>query len=205
MSITCTLYRATEDEIDRLIEDPATVGSFLDPDSAFALPVKTVRLKGLAGVILRLFPITITEVDSEAAERAREPVMDNPDRSIDIDKGWHGLHFLFTGTVDEGEEPACYLVRGGEDLDDEGQARALRPKQVRRFAEYLSALTPAELTRRYDPERMTNLEIYPDAIWMRPSSPDDSPLQWLLGCFSDVQRFTHRAAAANDGVIVNIA
>ncbi len=33
----------------------------------------------------------------------------------------------------------------------------------------------------------------------------DSPLQWLLGCFSDVQRFMDRAASANDGVIVNIA
>ncbi len=42
-------------------------------------------------------------------------------------------------------------------------------------------------------------------IWKQPSSPDDSPLQWLLGCFSDVQRFMDRAAAANDGVIVNIA
>src|SRR5258706_13901452 len=205
MSITSNLYRARGDESARLMGGPATVGSLLDSDSALALPVKTVRLKGLAGLILRLFPLTITEVDSEAAGRSREPVMDNPDRSIDIDKGWHGLHFLFTGTVDEGEEPACYFVRGGEDLDDEGQARALRPKQVRRFAEYLSALSPAELTRRYDPQRMTKLKIYPDAFWMRPSSPDDSPLQWLLGCFSDVRRFTHRAAAANDGVIVNTA
>jgi hypothetical protein len=204
MGITCALYRATEDEIDRLIEDPATVGSFLNPDDALALPVKTVRLKGLAGLILRLFPITITEVVSEPTERASVPVID-PDRSIDIEKGWHGLHFLFTGTAEEGEEPACYLLRGGEDLDDEGQARALRPNQVRRFAEYLSTLTPAELTRRYDSERMTKLEIYPDSIWMRPSSPDDSPLQWLLTCFSDVQWFMDRAATANDGVIVNIA
>jgi hypothetical protein len=30
---------------------------------------------------------------------------------------------LFTGTADGGEEPACYLVRGGENLDDEGHAR----------------------------------------------------------------------------------
>jgi hypothetical protein len=204
MGIACTLYRATESEIDRLIEDPATVGSFLDPGDAFALPEKPVRLKGLAGLILRLLPGTITEVASGPADLAGVPVMD-PDRSIDIEKGWHGLHFLLTGTADEGEEPACYLVSGGEHLDDEGQTRALRPNQVRRFAEYLSTLTPAELTRRYDPVRMTKLEIYPDAIWMRPSSPDGSPLQWLLGCFSDVQRFMDRAAAANNGVIVNIA
>jgi hypothetical protein len=35
---------------------------------------------------------------------------------VDIDKGWHGLHFLFTGTADGGEERACYLVRGGEEI-----------------------------------------------------------------------------------------
>jgi hypothetical protein len=99
----------------------------------------------------------------------------DPDRSIDIDKGWHGLHFLFTGTADSGDEPGCYLVRGGEDLDDEGQARALRPAQVRRFDEYLSMLNPAELTRRYDPARVAQqLEIYPDAIWARPAPAEDS-------------------------------
>jgi Domain of unknown function (DUF1877) len=206
MGMTCTLCRATEDEINRLIEDPAAVRSFLDPNAVGVPQVKTVRLKGLAGLILRLFPITITEVasESEPAEGAPAPMMD-PDRSIDIEKGWHGLHFLFTGTADEGEEPACYLVRGGEDLDDEGQTRALRANQVRRFAEYLSALTPGELTRRYDPERMTKLEIYPDVIWMRSPSPGDSPLEWLLECFSEVRRFMDRAAAAECGVIIDIS
>jgi hypothetical protein len=94
-------------------------------------------------------------------------------------------------------------VRGGEDLDDEGQARALRPQQVRGFAEYLSALTPAELERRYDPARMTALKIYPE-IWTRPAAPGEDPLHWLLQYFADVQTFMNKAAAAGDGVIVHI-
>src|SRR5262245_25984654 len=129
--MTCTLCRATEDDINRLIEEPAAVRRFLEGDGAGAPEVRTVRLKGLTGLVLRLLPITITEVVPERAADA-SPATD-PDRLIDIGKGWHGLHFLFTGSADDGEEPGCFLVRGGEDLDDNGQARALRPHQVRRF------------------------------------------------------------------------
>jgi hypothetical protein len=203
MGMTCTLYRATQAEIDHLLEEPAAVANFLDPDDGSAPRVRSVRPTGLLGLALRVFPITITEVVYDPREDVVPRVID-PDRSIDIDKGWHGLHFLFTGTADSGDEPACYLLRGGEDLDDEGQARALRPDQVRRFAEYLSTLNPAELTRRYDPARMAKLEIYPDAIWARLAPAEDSPREWLLECFSDLQRFIGRVAAANDGVVVHI-
>jgi hypothetical protein len=203
VGLTCALYRATGAELERIIEDPATLDSFIEGVEGPPLPVRTVRMKGLLGLVLRLFPITITEVDSSAANSAQARMPD-PDRTVDIEKGWHGLHFLFTGTDDTGEEPACYLVRGGEDLDDEGQARALRPQQVRGFADYLSALTPAELERRYDPARMTALKIYPE-IWKRPAVSGDDPLHWLLQCFAEVQTFMNRAAAEGDGVIVHIA
>ena len=33
---------------------------------------------------------------------------------VDLDKVWHGIHFLLTGSAWEGEEPLCYLVNGGE-------------------------------------------------------------------------------------------
>jgi hypothetical protein len=204
MGVTCSLHRATESDIERLLADLDAVVSFLDPDDGSAPRVREVRPKGFLGWLLRLTPITISEVvpESEGGARLHPP---DPDRSIDIEKGWHGLHFLFTGMADEGEEPACYFIRGGEDLDDEGHSRALRPHQVRRFSEYLSALTPAELARRYDPERMTKLKIYPDVIWSRPTEPGNSPLEWLTECFADVRQFISKAAASNDGVIINIS
>lgn len=202
MGMTCTLQRAAAHEIDRLREDPAALRSFLGFDDASAPRVRPVRLQGLAGLLLRLLPVEITEVAPASDDRAAPPAPD-ADRRLDIDKAWHGLHFLLTGTADEGEEPASHLLRGGEPLDDEGEVRALQPPEVRRFAEHLSALTPARLARRYDPERMTRLEIYPAAIWMQ-ASPDTSPLEWLTECFVDVQRFVNAAAAADDGLIIHI-
>jgi hypothetical protein len=203
MGMTCTVYRVTDDEIDHLLEEPAALANLLDPDDASAPHVRTVRPKGLLGLALRLLPVTITEVVPDPRADAVPRVVGR-DRSVDIDKAWHGLHFLFTGTADGGEEPACYLVRGGEDLDDEGEARALRPDQVRRFAEYLSTVDAAALSRRYDPARMKTLEIYPEAIWTRHAPDEDSPEEWLLECFADLRRFISQAAAAHDGVIVHI-
>jgi hypothetical protein len=43
MGMTCTVYRATDEEIDRLLEEPAGLADFLDPDDASALRVRTVR------------------------------------------------------------------------------------------------------------------------------------------------------------------
>ena len=202
MGLTCSLHRASEAEIKRLLAAPDAVAAFLYPEDG--PQVKEVRLKGVLGWLLRLTPIKIEEVvpDSDRGAAARPP---DPDRSIDIDRGWHGLHFLFTGTANEGDEPACYFVRGGEDLDGDGHARALRPDQVRRFAAYLDTLTPAELSRRYDPARMTKLQIYPDVIWNRPFAPDESPLGWLTGCYAEVRQFVKGVAISGDGLIINIS
>ena len=45
--------------------------------------------------------------------------------------------------------------------------RLLDVDQVREIDAFLQSLSRDELTRRCDARRMTELEIYPDAIWMR--------------------------------------
>lgn len=35
-----------------------------------------------------------------------------------LDKAWHGLHFLFTGTAWEGDPPLNFLVSGGREIGD---------------------------------------------------------------------------------------
>jgi hypothetical protein len=80
----------------------------------------------------------------------------------------------------------------------------LRPDQVRRFSQYLSALEADDLARRYDPARMTRLEIYPDAIWKQKVEPGESPLEWLMACFEEVRQFLDKAAAARDCVIISV-
>ena len=200
--MTCALYRATANEIERLRADPSALDELLDPGSASAPRVRQVQPGGLLGLILRILPVSVTEVVPESEEAPRPLPARHSDHVVDIEKGWHGLHFLFTGTAFEGDEPACFLVRGGEDIGDEGHVRMLTVEQTQRFSEFLATHTREQLAGRYNPRRMTELEIYPDAIWLRAAPPEDSPLEWLLECFTNVQRFVAGAAAAGERVVI---
>jgi len=200
MGMTCSLHRVSSAEIDALIRNPDDMTRVLG--LADGPRVREVRPRGILGFLLRLTPITVSEVDPDAPDNSTHAP--DPEKSIDIEKAWHGLHFLFTGTADEGVEPACYIVKGGEDLDDEGFGRALRPAQVRHFADFLMSLTVADLEQRYEANRMTELGIYPDPIWNRRSPAEDS-LQWLLDSFQELRLFVTRVADAGDGLVVHIS
>ncbi|MEJ7812206.1 MAG: YfbM family protein [Gemmatimonadaceae bacterium] len=221
MGMYGTLRRATAADVARLRANPPLVRSFLFGEEAAPTPPKASG--GLLGFLRRLSPLTNTvdrpheapthdaaaEADAAAnATRAPAWLPAASSDALDLDKAWHGLHFLFTGGADGGAEPACFLLSGGEDVgeddDDDVLARLLRPEQVRDFATFLSALSPAQLTRRFDPERMTALEIYPDVIWQRPEETDE-PLGFLLGAFEELQAFTAAAAAAGDAVVICVA
>ena len=204
--MTCSLYRATAADLDRLRADPEAMGRFIESIEGPSLPVRQVRPKGILGFLLRLTPITIEEVvpESERPDAAHDAPR-HPDRYLDIEKAWHGLHFLFTGTSDGGEEPASYLMHGGETIDDEGFARALTPSQVQRFASFVAALTPAELRRRYDAARMITLDIYPERIWNDDADGEHSPREWLIENFGDVRAFAAQAAAAGDGLVIHLS
>lgn len=197
--MTCSLHRLPSHDIDELVRHPESLSRVLGLDEG--LPVREVKPGGILGLLLRLLPITISEVDPDAANSIPAP---DPEKTLDIDKAWHGLHFLFTGTAEEGSEPACYMVKGGDDLDDEGFARALRPQQVWRFADYLTRLTDAELDQRYAPERMTALKIYPFDDWNQ-RSIDEDPRQWLHEVFRDLRDFVQRAADAGEGLVIHIS
>lgn len=85
--------------------------------------------------------------------------------TIELDKAWHGIHFLLTGSVWEGEEPLCYLVRGGVELGKEdfgyGPAPLLNPDQIADWAKALSTISTDELRKRFNPEAMMKAKIYP--------------------------------------------
>ena len=197
MGTYCNMHRLTSAEIEQLIADPSRMDTMLGFDKGPR--TREVRPKGILGFLLRLTPVTIHEVDPKSMEEDFE--IDH-EKHIDLEKDWHGLHFLFTGTSDGGRPPACYMVKGGEDLDDEGFGRALRPKQVKVFAEYLGELTPEILTKRYDPHRMVELDIYPGG-WE--SEPESRRLKELLQCFDDVKVFVMGAAAAGDGMVIHVS
>ena len=197
------LRRVAPSDVPRLRDDPRLLGAFLFGD---APAVVEERVPGLLGLFLRLMRIKVQSVAPE--EPSREPLWPRAGagETLDLDKAWHGLHFLLTGTDDGGSEPACFLLSGGEHLgdDDDVPARLLDADQVRWFAEHLASLSTEELARRFDPDRMTQLRIYPDVIWKRPEA-EDQPRGFLLGAFADLREFVGAAATRGDAVVVCVS
>ncbi len=145
-------------------------------------------------------------------------LLDNPDEvldftdkevpaseELDLNKAWHGLHFLLTGEAWGGEEPVCYLLDAGEQTGDEeehdvgyGPARGLHVPQVKAFAEALAAITKQELTSRYDGQRMMALELYPRGWEEEPEEMRD----WLVASFDELQHFVKQAATEAKALLV---
>ena len=208
MGMYGSLRRASAADVIRLRANPKQVTTFLYGEEPV---VVTERPRGLLGLLMRITGITVERVqDAPVAEHQGASVGTPaaPGEELGFEREWHGLHFLLTGTAWEGEAPACYVIRGGEDIGEDRfgdpVARLLDPTQVRDFAAFLTALTPEELRRRFDPARMTELKIYGPSVW-EPPEEDDEALRELLEAFEALQEFIVAAAAAGDSVVVAIS
>ena len=123
--------------------------------------------------------------------------------AFDVDKAWHGLHYLLNGTSEGGEPPLAWAIYGDEQLNDAdigmGGAGVLTPPQVREVAAALAALPPTELRRRYDPQRMAALKIYPDVIWVRDGQ---HALDYVMEHFEPLAKFYADTAARGDCLFI---
>jgi hypothetical protein len=200
MGITCTLWRVSESDLRQLAAQPDQIEEFLFGERVNR---RAPAGGGLIGWLKRLSPITI-ETTSALPPGTRQ-AQSRVHGEIDLDKAWHGLHFLFTGTAEDGDEPGCFLVRGGEDLGDEeignSLPRVLQPDKVKQFATFLSELTADELLRRYDPARMMALEIYPE-VWGGSQVKRDAGREYLLEYFQALQEFVRTADIQGEALVV---
>ncbi len=107
-------------------------------------------------------------LDRLLRRRAPEPAPVTPlaeEDTIDVDKAWHVLHWLFTGTAWKGKFPEGFLVSCGTEVGNVdvgyGPARSFGPEEVRQIAAFLGSLDEAQLRARLDPKAMTAADIYP--------------------------------------------
>jgi hypothetical protein len=127
--------------------------------------------------------------------------------STDLDKAWHGIHYLLTKTADGGEPPWSFLLAGGRTVGDidvgYGPARVFTSAETKLILDALVRLTDDELRSRFDPADMTSKGIYPD-IWS-PGAPEHETLGYLLEYFSVLRRFLREAAEAKVGIVVALS
>jgi hypothetical protein len=124
---------------------------------------------------------------------------------MDLDKAWHGIHFLLTGSAWDGEGPLAYLLVGGRTVGEEdvgyGPARALSSAEVAAFDDALSKISMNEFRRRFDPKALLRAEIYPE-IWLR--DPEEDTLGYLVEYFERLKQFVSSARKAEVGLILSL-
>ena len=120
------------------------------------------------------------------------------ERRLDLDKAWHGIHFVLNGVAWGGEWPLVAAVHGGTEIGEDmgyGPARLPGPDDVREVAASLPA--PDEFDARIDLDALSSADIYPD-VWDRKDEGND---EWLVGEYRNLVKFFRSAASRGDGLL----
>lgn len=160
-------------------------------------------------MITTLVPAADDEIQSLLADpETIEDFIEEKRTSLNLDKAWHGLHWLLTGSAEGGKEPLCYLVTGGEPIGDVdlgyGPARALTAEQVASWDAALAPISRDELAGRFDAKAMLDASIYPD-IWARSASGEEDTLGYLLDAFGSLRDFVAEARQEHQGMVVYLS
>lgn len=200
MGMICSLTTLSDNSIARILESPVLIWQVIAPDDpemyTFAL-----QQESKPGFLARLFGKEVTRHSQDIPELQLEA---GETYQIDLDKAWHGLHFLFTGSDLEGEPPLNFFMGGGKEVGDidvgYGPARVFRSDQVQAIQAVLGKIEKDELIQKYQPDVMIQKDIYP-AIWDR-NPEDDNMLAYLLEYFGVLREFMNTSAARGMGMAI---
>jgi Domain of unknown function (DUF1877) len=127
------------------------------------------------------------------------------EKYLDIDKSWHGIHFLLTGDRVEGKPPLENAILGGSPLGDPEHpqldygVRFLIPNEVQEVAKALSQMAESELRSRFNPELLSAANIYPN-VWERGAEE----LDYLMFYYVRLVKFFQAAAENNEAMLIYI-
>ena len=197
----CTLSDLT---IARVLTDPPLIWRVVAPDDPEAYGEARARQERrgcLAGLVGRR-PVAAPAAPAPELELGEDEGIDT-----DLDKAWHGIHFLLTGAGWAGEPPIDFLVAGGQAVGAEdlgyGPGRVFSSADVRRIHAVVAAISDEELTRRYSPAAMEEADIYP-RIWDRPPEAGDAR-EYVLSYVTTLREFLGNASRRGMGMLVYLS
>lgn len=123
------------------------------------------------------------------------PILD----TLELDKAWHGVHFLLSGSRDGGSGIEGFLL-SGDQIEEAGDAEVFyhSPQNVAAFAELLHQTPPSLLRERFNGDRMDALNIYPESRWSQ------AALDYLIEYYERLREFVSKHALEANALIVVI-
>ncbi|TXK77494.1 YfbM family protein [Paenibacillus sp. N3.4] len=141
----------------------------------------------------------------EGKEHITDLIYNNEDQSgsLDIDKAWHAIHFILNESAWEGQYPLINVILGGTELGVDlgyGPARYLTNEEVRDVALSLSNLNENEIKKRFNPEKMKELDIYPSIAW-----DEQGDLEYVFSYYEEVKKYYIEASGKNSAMLLYIS
>ncbi|MFC4309992.1 YfbM family protein [Steroidobacter flavus] len=191
----CTL---SDENVRKVLADPPLIWKVIAPADPEAY--ENARNEAPAGFLSKLFG----KGKTPEPPRVEFSLADGEVADSDLDKAWHGIHYLLTQTAWEGDEPLNFLISGGSTVGEidvgYGPARVFSADEVKAIFAALGPLDREVLRARFNPEEMMNLEIYP-AIWDRDPADDDT-FGYCAEYFESLKTFVEQTASRNLGLVV---
>jgi hypothetical protein len=202
MSMILAMVTLGDANISRVLQDPPLIWRVIAPDDPE--PYESARRSAAKPSFLRrLFGGSSAE--PKAGTSAESFALGAGEGMVtDLDKAWHGIHYLLTGTAAEGRKPLDFLVSGGREVGNldvgYGPARVFSAAETRAAHEALARLGDDELRGRFNPEDMTRQDIYPE-IWNNDPEEDD-PLGYVMEYLGTLRGFLAQAVEHGHGLVV---
>ena len=207
MGMYLALASVSDATIERLHADPPLIWQLVLPDQPEAVTEARAQMAQQPGFLGRLFgrraappspppspPLDLQADEGELGEAGN------------LEKAWHGIHYLLTGTAWEGDAPLNFLLAGGREVDGieigYGPARTFTAAETRDIAVALARVSDEELRRRFAPDEMMRLEIYPE-IWDRDPEEDDT-LGYLMESVASLRETLGTVVGRGYGLLVTI-
>ena len=197
MSIVCSLFRAPDSTLTVLQKQPEY---FQDFEMLQDKPMKFAVKPSLIG---RLFGRKPREVqlghDEVPFARITEADLHY------LNKAWHVLHYLMTGTAEEVAAPLGFLLTGGSTIGEQlpgydAVPRAFFSGETKKIAAEVQRLQLETMAARFDWPEMMRQQVYPEI-----RIAEKFPAQlWsdYSGHFGHLKEFLQTAAAANQGFVI---
>ncbi|MBF0378466.1 MAG: YfbM family protein [Desulfamplus sp.] len=202
MGMIFALQTISDENIYKLIDNPLLIWLFLAPDDP-SFYIEEVK-KSKKGFFSRLFGKkgNIDNVDVPLLE-----YKDGERLDVDLDKAWHGLHYLFTQSEWEADPPLNFITSGGKVVGNidigYGPGRVLTFEDVSQIDKTLEQIDHDYLRKRFNPDDMMKKKIYPE-IWNRDLKEDDS-LGYCLEYFDILKSFIHNAVENKLGLLLSFS
>lgn len=201
------LRQVAPTELEHLKRHPEEVEEFITgaPENVHTAQAALERVQKLA----MEFQLSGKANDPVEQQKLRERILnqlkeagvrlpgETPEDGLNLEKSWHVIHYLLTGSIDQAPPPLGNAVLGGEEIGEDrdyGRVRFLTPPQVREVAKALSAISNDDLFRRFDIESMTAVKVYP--------RPDHTDREWVQHYFNLLCRYYSDAVAAGNAMLL---